>query len=430
MYIPIDNLYGWIQGISPDIIVSYFYPHGTRKFENLTMCANHNYNYDYMHCAENVITICHDQEPLSWQNFELSWQDLKKHKINAWPWNRVEFETSFWQKLSELNLAAYLLGNFYDYGILVHSEQRSTEVEKFSQHFFPVYYWCHGLLARDWYRYAQYDPEIRDYPDSFEFDFNVYARAWQGTREYRLRLLQEIQCAELSPRCRVTFCAEEHESIYLDHQFSNPKLAIDQDLRFATSDVPSSLSAEYHAPHYQQCAFDLVLETLFDDNRLHLTEKVLRPIACGKPFLLASTHGSLDYLKQYGFETFAPWIDESYDRIQDPCQRLTALVAEMARISALAPEQKQTMVNNCHAIAKRNQKRFFSQALIDQIVSELVDSIHQRVDQIKHHHKNGLFCDFISQTVSLETELAYTELIGLDRRRVNAIRARLGLGQR
>jgi hypothetical protein len=69
-----------------------------------------------------------------------------------------------------------------------------------------------------------------------------------------------------------------------------------------------------------------VLETLFDDHRWHLTEKSLRPIACGKPFVLMATPGSLQYLRQYGFKTFDGLIDETYDSIQNPKQRLQAVL--------------------------------------------------------------------------------------------------------
>jgi hypothetical protein len=48
-----------------------------------------------------------------------------------------------------------------------------------------------------------------------------------------------------------------------------------------------------------------VAETVFD-TRIHLTEKTLRPIACGHPFILAAGPGSLKYLQTYGFRTFSP----------------------------------------------------------------------------------------------------------------------------
>ena len=83
-----------------------------------------------------------------------------------------------------------------------------------------------------------------------------------------------------------------------------------------------------------------MLETLFDDTRWHLTEKSLRPSACGKPFMLAATAGSLQYLRSYGFKTFSGLIDESYDLIVEPHLRLQSIAQEMQRISQLSPNKK------------------------------------------------------------------------------------------
>jgi hypothetical protein len=79
---------------------------------------------------------------------------------------------------------------------------------------------------------------------------------------------------------------------------------------------------------------------LFDDDRLHLTEKSLRPIACKQPFILAATHGSLQYLKDYGFKTFDSVWDENYDTIEDPYQRMLAIIQLMKNICAWTPEEK------------------------------------------------------------------------------------------
>ena len=44
-----------------------------------------------------------------------------------------------------------------------------------------------------------------------------------------------------------------------------------------------------------------------------------------QPFVVLQAPGSLEYLKSYGFKTFDKWWDESYDNIQDPKKRLSAI---------------------------------------------------------------------------------------------------------
>jgi hypothetical protein len=128
---------------------------------------------------------------------------------------------------------------------------------------------------------------------------------------------------------------------------------------------------------------EIVLETLFDDTRLHLTEKTLRPIACGKPFMLAATPGSLQYLRNYGFETFGEHIDESYDSIVDPRKRLTAIAGEMQRISSLPVDQKSLLWENLNCIAKRNQRRFFNKDWQNSIEQEFYTNLNAAMSKIK-----------------------------------------------
>ena len=37
MSIPLDNLYDWIDGVADDILIYRFYPHGSKKIEDLNM---------------------------------------------------------------------------------------------------------------------------------------------------------------------------------------------------------------------------------------------------------------------------------------------------------------------------------------------------------------------------------------------------------
>ena len=119
------------------------------------------------------------------------------------------------------------------------------------------------------------------------------------------------------------------------------------------------------------------METVFDDNKLHLTEKSLRPLACGHPFILVSTPGSLEYLKQYGFRTFSDYFDESYDSIQDPVQRLEAVVNLMKSIAELSTDQQQKLQDQLAGVCQFNKERFFSKEFFDQVVNEFKTNFSQ-----------------------------------------------------
>jgi hypothetical protein len=58
-------------------------------------------------------------------------------------------------------------------------------------------------------------------------------------------------------------------------------------------------------------------ETVYFGRRTHMTEKTFKAIALEMPFVLVASAGSLAYLREYGFRTFAGIFDESYDTETD-----------------------------------------------------------------------------------------------------------------
>ena len=166
--------------------------------------------------------------------------------------------------------------------------------------------------------------------------------------------------------------------------FKNKNLSItrhDLEELYPSNCSTPAASADYDTDDYATSGIEIVLETLFDDTRHHLTEKSLRPIACGRPFMLCATAGSLKYLQKYGFETFSGLIDESYDSIQDPTQRLSAIVYEMQRISRMDQQSKLLLWQKLYEISARNQQRFFSAEWQNSIVAEYVSNFTTALEQ-------------------------------------------------
>jgi hypothetical protein len=129
-----------------------------------------------------------------------------------------------------------------------------------------------------------------------------------------------------------------------------------------------------------------VLETLFDDDRWHLTEKILRPIACAQPFLLCGTPGALQYLRNYGFETFDTVWSESYDQIKDGTARLEQVATVMRNIKEWDPQTRSIKLDQARQIAKRNQQHFFSKMFFNQVIQELKDNLATACQQVVEHN--------------------------------------------
>jgi len=75
------------------------------------------------------------------------------------------------------------------------------------------------------------------------------------------------------------------------------------------------------ADFYKKIGVDIVTETVFDYPYPFVTEKIFRPMASMRPFIVVGPHHTLRFIKGFGFKTFSVIIDESYDEISNPEKR-------------------------------------------------------------------------------------------------------------
>lgn len=366
MSIPLDKLYHYINDEACRIRngptqLYRFYPHGSKKIEDLTNLSDYTEESRFMHPE----IYCNDQEPLNYDLYETGmpvfWPEDKI--IEVFKRKNITFP--------RLNFRGQV-ATIWDLAILLHSEKRSNEVDRYqSTQFVPVYYWCHAIISLDWYRFAQHVSQKKQVTKTFL----IYNRAWSGTREYRLRFADLLIRLGLENNCKTSINPIEPELDihYETHHFKNPVWRPSTVLEnfFPTSDAHSSYSADFDIEDYEATDIEVVLETLFDDSRLHLTEKSLRPIACGQPFILAGTHGSLEYLRGYGFKTFGHIWDERYDLVEDPEERLIRIADLMRHIANWTQEVRECKIAEAQAIADYNKTYFFSAEFFNLVVSEL-----------------------------------------------------------
>ena len=429
MSVPLDRLYNHLTDcVNYDLIIYRWSPHGSKKIEDLLPL----FNYTEHQYLTSPIMICHDQELLdvklyNQKHIRTTAESFFCEHTPNWPLQNsvldfvsslhlrsVTFFHSVWNHVTQQSAQEITVCNSnYDLTILLHSEQNSKQVEYFSnKNYVPVYYWSHALIALDWYRYAEHDPNLKFQASDIVQDFLIYNRAWSGTREYRLKFAENLVDNQLIKHCNTKFSPSDQNTHYTNHVFVNQKFKItDVQLEnyFPLNTYQSDSSADYVASDYVTTGIEVVLETLFDDARWHLTEKTLRPIACGKPFILAATPGSLQYLRNYGFETFDGLIDESYDAILDSGERLDAVVKEMKRIAELDSNTKHTLYTKLHEISKRNQQRFFN-GLFDQVIQEYTTNLDHAMSVINQH------CT--GQHVSALQKVLQQNWIGIDEKKL------------
>ena len=109
--------------------------------------------------------------------------------------------------------------------------------------------------------------------------------------------------------------------------------------------------------YYMETYFSIVNETTYHENTPFLSEKIFKTIAMGHPFIMVTAPNSLQYLKELGYKTYEPFINESYDSIQDPGDRMLAILEEVERLCSI-PDKilRKQWLPNVRTIAAYNRK--------------------------------------------------------------------------
>jgi hypothetical protein len=251
------------------------------------------------------------------------------------------------------------------------------------------YYFFHGFAALDWFRDGQYfDQQIE-----WTRPYITLNRLHVNDRSYRLNLVARLAEQNLvnlghvslhlghteygtwrqeleSPNTRLS----SEACALIDKHLAQP-LILDQD------NTTGSLSANFGCQEFElwkSGLWHIVTETVFYHDKLHLTEKIFKPIVAQRPFMLAAAPGNLAYLKSYGFRTFDQWIDESYDNIQDPDLRLQAIVDQTSRLCAMSDSELREMHKEMQPILEHNFDHLWT-TFKHQIVDELVNNFERSI---------------------------------------------------
>lgn len=379
MYIPLNNLYHYIEGLFFEPVCIYlFYPHGSRDILNLVGL----HSILQKENVVNPLVICNDQEPLNFEYYRNHTQDNVEHAFRLLK-QKISKDTL---KDSNLSLAVYPWCNMHDKIILVHSEKNSKDLAQYeSQEYIGAYYWAHAIIAKDWYRFAEHDARLKS-SGVPEKDFLIYSRDWSGSREYRLKFHELLFAERMLSRSHTSIIKVNDQHILAQHHLfknSNLKpLTFDFLTQLNDNQYSSCSSATYVAADIVSTKISVVLETVFDDDKIHLTEKTLRPIACGHPFMLAAGPGSLDYVKSYGFKTFSPWVNEDYDLEKNSVVRLHKIIASMKQFACLPANTKAYVYQQIKKIADYNQQWFFSKEFDNLVHGELATNLKSAVGQV------------------------------------------------
>jgi hypothetical protein len=120
-------------------------------------------------------------------------------------------------------------------------------------------------------------------------------------------------------------------------------------------DIPSrngSVTWQLACEHYPNIWNKYQIEIISETDTMSdfwFTEKTARCLATGKPFVLVSGHGSLQKLRNMGFYTFSPILDETYDLEIIPTLRINLLLSSLKKVY-----NNKECLDELYAIAYKN----------------------------------------------------------------------------
>jgi hypothetical protein len=177
---------------------------------------------------------------------------------------------------------------------------------------------------------------------------------------YRFKLYQHLSTKNslLSWNANQIHINQRYADIYADElQWANTNPMNSLDYDNGRNSIPAHESLTLVTTHYNDYFIEVVAETDVHTAEF-FTEKTCKNFYLGKPFLLLNGQHSLKTLQDYGFKTFAPFIDESYDNCSNVFDRITRIKQEIDRLSLLSVEQLQTMHNDLQSVFEHNRQFF------------------------------------------------------------------------
>jgi hypothetical protein len=248
-----------------------------------------------------------------------------------------------------------------------------------------LYYFFHGFAALDWYRGYYVLNANKKLPSMYDKDFISYNRLISDDRSYRNYFVSKLVEKELLDNGLVSYNVANDSKSSWAQEMANPycklspnainhiktHLADINHLVIDSDNVPGWASADILRTNGSSF-WHVVSETVFYYNKQHLTEKIFKPIVSKQPFMLLAGPGTLEYLKGYGFKTFNSVIDESYDNIQDPDDRINAVVEQLNWYCRRSNTEKSRVIATLAPVIEHNFQHFygdFKKIIINELIS-------------------------------------------------------------
>jgi len=290
--------------------------------------------------------------------------------------------------------------------ILANSEKSKIKRDLLHKYrYYDWYFFFHGFAALDWFRDFKY---LQKSDVKITKLFICLNHLLDKKRNYRLNLLNQLFQNNFNKNGYISasnltralvkkeifdsyslLSVQTRKDIYNNLYDKAYPILLDNKQSFSTG------SADIIDNNFALSSlWQIVTETIFYEEKLHLTEKIFKPIVLRRPFVLIGASGNLSYLREYGFKTFDRWINEDYDNEPDPDLRIKKAVDEIKKLQG---KNLQDLYNEMLPILEYNHNHFytkFKEIIVDEAIQNFKKAVFMYNRDLSSRFRLPEFLDY------------------------------------
>jgi len=189
-------------------------------------------------------------------------------------------------------------------------------------------------------------------------------------RSHRFDLLNFLKKENILEKGNVSFfthlihSSDQHSKLYKELDIKS----IGRDLKLINSMWPQQINIVRSFASY----FQIITMSIYDIDPedkyqyVFFNEKIWKSVITLQPFILIGQPNMLKFLKEWGFKTFSPFIDESYDGVLDNDERKKLIFKEIKRLCSMSIDDmhkwywdmNEILVHNYNYLEKFSNKHY------------------------------------------------------------------------
>ena len=226
----------------------------------------------------------------------------------------------------------------------------NKSVKKQHRQFLMYYLWKNNLIDKGFisFFYEQDKEFVSEFRNNILSSFNAFFRVSESEVDEFMNWL-------------------ENNPLYVDVNDKECKA------RRVYSAAPNEIFNDKTDYAYMNSYFNILTESSFIETEssreldFYVNERNALPITAFQPFIVVNGHHHLKKLKELGFKTFHPHIDETYDTIQNSAVRFYLLTKEISRLCNMSKQEIHDWYWKMEDILKHNYTYYHKEFIPKQI---------------------------------------------------------------